>query len=198
MKTKGERTREMIIRRAAIVFNQRGYFGTSIADLVQQTGLERGGIYNHFKDKDELAQLAFEYVATLRGKRLRQQFQGIPHAADRLIAIASGILEMQEKPDVPGGCPILNTAVESDDALPEMKIRAQEAMTRFRAMIMTIVSEGKTVGDIKVTANGEQVATIMLSLLEGGLMMSKLYDDIYYLEQIVTFVSTYVNKELRN
>jgi AcrR family transcriptional regulator len=38
---KGERTRKMIIERSAEIFNTRGYFGTSISDLVRETGLKR-------------------------------------------------------------------------------------------------------------------------------------------------------------
>src|SRR5436190_4666477 len=45
---KGELTRRRIVERAAPVFNQRGYAGTSLSELVAATGLEKGGIYNHF------------------------------------------------------------------------------------------------------------------------------------------------------
>jgi TetR/AcrR family transcriptional regulator, transcriptional repressor for nem operon len=39
---KGERTRKMIVERSAEVFNTKGYFGTSMSDLVRETGLEKG------------------------------------------------------------------------------------------------------------------------------------------------------------
>ena len=55
MTTKGERTRRRIVESAAAVFNTRGYFGSSMSDLVRETGLEKGGIYNHFGSKLELS-----------------------------------------------------------------------------------------------------------------------------------------------
>jgi TetR/AcrR family transcriptional repressor of nem operon len=51
----GEQTRQEIIRRAAPLFNQKGYEGTALSDLMQATGLEKGGIYRHFDSKQELA-----------------------------------------------------------------------------------------------------------------------------------------------
>ena len=53
--TKGERTRQHIIETAAPLFNQRGFTGASMADLMEATGLEKGGIYRHCGSKDELA-----------------------------------------------------------------------------------------------------------------------------------------------
>lgn len=197
MKTKGELTREMIIRRAARVFNQRGYSGTSIADLVEETGLERGGIYNHFRNKDELALAAFEYAASLRGKHLRDCFQRIRLAPDRLIGAAEVFLDMLENPELPGGCPVLNTAVEADDTHPELKARAQIAMDDLRGMIEQVVKEGLERGEIKPQTNPRQAATMFIALLEGGLMMSKLYDDTSYLQQVVAFLSDYIDAQLR-
>ena len=59
--SKGEQTRHMIIERAANVFSRQGYFGSSLSDLIQETGLKKGGIYNHFRGKDDLALAAFDY-----------------------------------------------------------------------------------------------------------------------------------------
>src|SRR5262249_59322127 len=62
---KGEATRRLILERAAPVFNQRGYAGASMSELVEATGVEKGGIYNHFGSKEELAVEAFDYAIGL-------------------------------------------------------------------------------------------------------------------------------------
>ena len=74
--SKGEQTREMILARAAQLFSQRGYFGSSLADLMQATGLEKGGIYNHFSSKEQLALEAFDYAFTLLQQRIRRTLSG--------------------------------------------------------------------------------------------------------------------------
>ena len=52
--TKGEQTRRKIVAAAAPIFNQHGYEGSSLADLMEATGLKKGGIYRHFSSKEEL------------------------------------------------------------------------------------------------------------------------------------------------
>jgi AcrR family transcriptional regulator len=53
--SKGEETKAKILHQAAELFNQQGYAGSSISDIMRVTGLQKGGIYNHFSSKDELA-----------------------------------------------------------------------------------------------------------------------------------------------
>ena len=59
---KGEQTRREIIRKAAPIFNQKGYNGAALSDLMRATGLEKGGIYRHFESKQELAGEAFDHA----------------------------------------------------------------------------------------------------------------------------------------
>src|SRR4051812_20854104 len=60
--SKGEETRKKIVRQAASIFNQRGYEGSSLSDLMEATGLKKGGIYRHFASKEDLAAEAFDYT----------------------------------------------------------------------------------------------------------------------------------------
>jgi AcrR family transcriptional regulator len=194
---KGEITRQMIIQRSAAVFNQRGYFGTSIADLVAETGLERGGIYNHFDNKNDLALAAFDYAVKTLGERLQAGFCRYTHAADQLIAIGDVFLELLDDPDLPGGCPVLNTAIEADDTHPELKARAQQALANLRGMVETVVTDGIARGEIQPRTDPSLTATHLIALVEGGMMMSKLCDDPCYSNQIVTLLTHHVNCELR-
>ena len=47
-----------------------GYVGASMRDLVDATGLEKGGIYNHFGSKEQLALEAYDYAMNLVDGRL--------------------------------------------------------------------------------------------------------------------------------
>lgn len=48
--SKGEQTRAMILEQTALLFSRKGYFGSSLSDIMEATGLEKGGIYNHFTE----------------------------------------------------------------------------------------------------------------------------------------------------
>lgn len=194
---KGELTRQMIIQRAAVVFNQRGYFGTSIADLVAETGLERGGIYNHFDNKDDLALAAFDYAVKTLGERLQAGFDRHANTADQLSAIGDVFLALLDDPDLPGGCPVLNTAIEADDTHPELKARAQQALANLRGMVEAVVSSGVGRGEIRAGTDPSLTATHLIALVEGGMMMSKLCDDARYSNQIAVLIRQHIDNELR-
>src|SRR5271170_4930943 len=81
---KGEETRRRIIEEAAPLFNQRGYEGCSIQDIMDATGLEKGGIYRHFDSKEELAAEAFDFAWATTSAKRRQKLDSIPDHVDRL------------------------------------------------------------------------------------------------------------------
>ncbi len=81
---KGEQTRQEIIRKSAPIFNQRGYDGAALSDLMRATGLEKGGIYRHFESKQQLAAAAFDYAWKTAVDTRFEGTQEIPNTVDRL------------------------------------------------------------------------------------------------------------------
>lgn len=140
--TKAEATKAKIIRQAAKLFNQKGYAGSSIADIMQATGLKKGGIYNHFSSKDRLAIEAFDYAYALMSQKIWQAVRTKTNAIERLQAMVSSYLDYIDDPPIAGGCPILNTAIETDDTDSPLRDRALQAMNSWRSLIVRIVEKG--------------------------------------------------------
>jgi AcrR family transcriptional regulator len=197
MMKKGEQTREKIIERSAGLFNCQGYFGASMSDIMRATGLHKGGIYNHFESKEELALESFEYAVDLIARRMTAAEESCEHAADKLLAIISVNQKLSEDKPLPGGCPLLNTAVESDDAHPVLKGRARQAMSRWRNRIRRITDEGIKAGQIRPTVDSDALATIILVTVEGAVMMSKLYDNRVHMRRAVDHLTQYINEAVR-
>ncbi len=196
-KTKGERTREYIIQRAAEVFNTHGYAGTSLSDIMRLTGLEKGGIYNHFGSKDELAFAAFDYALAVTTERMRVIFREHKHAVDRLIALIGYYYELARGEGLVGGCPILNTAIEADDAYPELKARAKDAMRDLVDTVRRTLEKGKERGEIRADADSERTATFFVASMEGALMMAKLYEDETPLQTAEAQIRFFIESSLR-
>ncbi len=197
--SKGEQTREMIIREAAAVFNRYGYFGTSMADIMRETGLEKGGIYNHFRSgKDELALAAFDYAFSVSANRMGEVFKTVRHAADRLIAFGEVFKELLDDRILPGGCPVMNTAIEAD-AHPGHPLvnRVREAMTAQLDMVQRIVEKGIERGEIKPDVDAQTISASFVSSLEGGVMLSKLYNDSRYLQRVIDHLRDHIETHLR-
>ncbi|HLW00276.1 MAG TPA: TetR/AcrR family transcriptional regulator [Ktedonobacterales bacterium] len=195
--SKGEQTHQMIVERAASFFSRYGYFGSSIDDLMQETGLKKGGIYNHFRSKDELALEAFDYAIKLTWSYIEREISGKTNARDRLHAMLVGYRRLIEELPLPGGCPLLNTAVEADDAHPALRQRAQQAMTNWRTWIARTVARGIAAGEIRPETDGNMLATIIISTVEGAVMMSKLYGDTIHIQRAVDYLATYLDTTIR-
>ena len=54
--------REQVLNTAVRLFTQRGYFNTSIPDIVQESGVSTGSIYHYFEDKEGIAKALFEWL----------------------------------------------------------------------------------------------------------------------------------------
>jgi TetR/AcrR family transcriptional regulator, transcriptional repressor for nem operon len=182
--TKGERTRQRIVATVAPIFNQRGYAGTSLEDVMSASGLKKGGIYRHFESKDALALAAFDHSVMLQTERIRAYVAAAQTAEDRLNGLASALASVADDPPLPGGCPLLNTAIECDDAVgpayARLRTRARRAMANLIAYAERLVADGIASGEFKSDTNAADEAQALVGALEGALMLAKLYDDPAY------------------
>src|SRR5713101_6921026 len=171
---KGEQTRREIIRKAAPIFNQRGYDGAALSDLMRATGLEKGGIYRHFDSKQQLAGEAFDYAWKLAIDTRFEGTLGIPNTVDRLKLFVRNFRDRRAGL-VPGGCPLLNTAIDSDDGHPQLRRKARRALDYWLDRLQLIAEEGKRQGEIRRSVNSFELATLIVGTLEGSLLVSRLH-----------------------
>lgn len=172
---KGERTRAQVLEQAAALFNQHGYHGASISDLMAATGLKKGGIYRHFTSKEELALEAFGFAIQKLSERFDEALAGKVTAAEQLRAIIAVYARIPSDPPVPGGCPLLNAAVESDDGNPELKAEAQRVLSGVKQALRKIIRAGQETGELRADLDREAIADVFVAQLEGAVMMSKLF-----------------------
>jgi AcrR family transcriptional regulator len=156
-----------------------------MSDLVLATGLEKGGIYNHFGSKEQLALEAFDYAAGIMRERFREALETEGGALEHLFAVVDVLGALAESPPVPGGCPVLNTAVGSDGANPALKERAAEAMGGWLRLVGREVKEGVKSGELSPRTDPRVVASVVVATLEGAVMLSRLHDDPAYMERAV-------------
>lgn len=191
MARKGEQTRERIIHKSAALFNVHGYAGTSLSDIIAAADIQKGGLYRHFDSKEEIALAAVNYALQLRVEAVRAVVADDKPVVEQLGAICRTFLDLLESPTIPGGCPILNTAVEADDTFLPLKQEARQALDSLRLLIGRLIVRGKACGEIQPYANGDVVATVLISTCEGAIMMSKLYDDPIHLYRAIDHLQAY-------
>jgi TetR/AcrR family transcriptional regulator, transcriptional repressor for nem operon len=168
---KGEQTRQRIIAKAAPLFNRRGFDGCSMQDISEATGLEKGSLYGHFATKEELAAAAFDHAWAQTCSARVGNLDQAPNSVDKLrLHIANFI----SKPSFPGGCPMLNTILDADDGNAILRRRAEGAMRDWVGLLAEIIRTGQAKGEIRPSVDPEQLATFVISLLEGAFVSSRL------------------------
>src|SRR6202030_590228 len=170
---KGEATRQEIIRKEGPIFNRRGYSGAALSDLMRATGLEKGGIYRHFESKEELAGDAFEHAWKVAMDARFKGTEEIPNTVDRLKQIVRNFRDRRAGL-VPGGCPLLNTDIDSDHGNPELRAKARRALSWWLDRLISIAEEGRKRGEFRSDVDSAKLATLIASTLEGSLMVSRL------------------------
>lgn len=190
---KGEKTRQRIIEKSALIFNEKGYHHTSISDIMSETGLKKGGIYRHFKDKNELMIEAFYFSV----RKVRNYFLEKTASESDEIILLKIFFEIFKNlaDDIPiaGGCPIFNASIEMDDQqecglLPH----AQNSMQRLIEMVTEIIESGMQKGIFRSDISAKDQAVFFISSLEGGLGLTKLYKDQKYLKAVCENLEKYI------
>ncbi len=194
--TKAERTRNRIIEAAAPVFNRKGYAGTALSDIINATGLTKGGIYGNFSGKDEIAMEVFEYNKDRLFEQIHQQVKAVESPLQQLHTFFQVHGEVIQT--FPEGCPILNTAVESDDTHPELKKRARAAVLIWINYLKGIIRQGIQAGEFRPVSSPDRYARTFISMVQGAVFMGRLTGNQEAYEDVIHQIRRVIDLELVN
>jgi AcrR family transcriptional regulator len=182
--TKAEKTRQLIISKAAILFNQHGYAGTSMKDIMQATGMSKGALYGHFKDKEQIAVAAFQQAVNTVlievGKRTRDEKSVLAKFQQVIYFYKERILN----PPVEGGCPIQNSSLDANETRPILRDEVVKAMDAWQERIVYTLQKGMANGEVRIDIDAREFAINFISTLEGGIMMAQLYKDVRFFDNV--------------
>ncbi|MFD2670351.1 TetR/AcrR family transcriptional regulator [Marinicrinis sediminis] len=182
---KGEKTRQLIIAKSAELFNLKGYAGSSIQDIMEVTGLSKGAIYRSFSGKDEIATEAFAYGGRLLMDKFEEAVRDAETAIDKVVAVCEVHGDPVHNSLIDGGCPLLNTAVEADDGYPPLRESAIAAHGIFVSFIENLLRDGVKTGELQAELDAADLASFVVSSLEGGVMSSRLTRDNRHVRIII-------------
>lgn len=169
-----EVTKNLILYKAGILFNTKGYKATSISDITKATKLTKGAIYRHFANKQTLESEAFEYLITIVFSKLSEKIKAADNAKDKIYSVLSFFESYITKEPIKGGCPLLNVAIEVDDGNSLLKKQAQKVLDNLKLSVCKVLDNGIKFKQIKKDINKQQIAISLIAGIEGALMMSKL------------------------
>ncbi|MEQ9348461.1 MAG: TetR/AcrR family transcriptional regulator [Thalassospira sp.] len=177
-KGKGQRTRERILEIAANAVLAKGFGATSIEEIISEAGLTKSGFFYHFRDKNELARALLEQYIEQDEVIFDQVFNRARELVDdplqQLLAALKMLAEILE--DLPNGHPGCIVAVYCyQERLFDKEVRDLNRMAvlgwriRFREILEEIAAQYETREPVDL----EEVADMVSTVLEGGIVMSK-------------------------
>lgn len=195
--SKADETKQYIIEKAAPIFNMHGYEGTSMSQLTEAIGMTKGAIYGNFKDKDEIAREAFEYNMSMIRNQITAVVSTRKNACDKLIAFATFYIDNFHSIAQKGGCPVLNAAVDTDNSDLPIRSNVLRAIEGWLDSIVRITNSGIEKGEIREDVDSGEFASLFVSSIEGGIMLSKVTGDPAPLARAVNHIIEMVNRDLR-
>ena len=134
------------------VFREKGFSGTSIADLEKATGLNRSSLYNAFGDKEKI----FLHALEVHHQSVERDFlKALTHpqlstALKNLFEAQLDRLSMQENPV---GCLITNTCTEVGCHSADIDDRVDEVLSDIEGTILKRLQQAQAIGELSDTAD---------------------------------------------
>lgn len=193
--TKSEKTKQFIIEQTAVLFNQKGYFATTMTDITSVTGLTKGGIYGNFENKDELALQVFNYNCSLLAGEINEHISRFDTAYSKMMAIITLYKQKGLQRFETGGCPMMNATVEACFTTPYLQPNVKKAFKIWTQILESVITLGVKNSEF-VTSSPKQYAITFAALIQGGLIMSKASGSATELTTALNRVKTIMDTEL--
>src|SRR4029077_19047917 len=170
-------TRDRLIESARHLFWERGFAGTSMADLLAHADVNSGSFYHFFESKEALLREVLQgYLHALRPMVVDPAFAQTDEPVERIFAILAGSPGCILQTECKYGCPLGRLALEID---PENRPAHALIAENFQGWIGAVRECIENIkGRLPKRTDREALATYVLAVMEGGVMLSRSYASV--------------------
>ncbi|MEL6198631.1 MAG: helix-turn-helix domain-containing protein [Pseudomonadota bacterium] len=178
MPTKGERTRESILSTAESLILSNGYSGTSIDQIIGESGITKGGFFYHFDGKNDLAKhLVMRYL-----EQDEVFFNGLFERAyeltddplqQMLIFVKLLAEQMAELPSTHPGCLVATFTYESNQLDEDVRELTADGVLSWRTLFADQLEKIVAAYPMRAEQSVETLADMLTGVIEGGILLSR-------------------------
>lgn len=165
--TKGEHTRQSILKHALALSSQVGLGGLTIGRLADALGLSKSGLFAHFRSKEALQVQVLQYAAEQFVERVVRPALAAPRGEPRLRAIFERWADWGMRAPLPGGCVFVAAASELDDQPGPVRDQLVRSQRDWLEVIATAFRMGVEKGEFRKDADPEQFAHDLYAIMLG-------------------------------
>lgn len=153
---------ETILRAAAKVFAQSGYFNAKVSDVARSAGVADGTVYLYFKNKDDLLTSIFSWAMGEFLARAKAELAEIATAKDKLLQFARlhfSLLEQER--DI-----AIVFQIELRQSTKFMEHFSTTYLAEYLQVLREIIEQGQKSGTFRATLNPKLVAKLLFGMLD--------------------------------
>jgi TetR/AcrR family transcriptional repressor of nem operon len=170
-------TRDQLLLQASLLFRERGFHATSVGDVLDRAGVQKGSLYHHFPSKEDLAHAVIdrwvEHLRTHVLDRLNASDGRTP--LDRIEATLDEFLAEQEAAHCRGGCPFGNLALEMADVHEGFRARLVDTFCRMADAFAAQIARAQADGAVRSDADPHSLGCFLVAAVEGGILLAKVH-----------------------
>ncbi len=194
---KALRTRRSIIEAASRLFYRLGYNATGLDKIIAEAGVTKGNFYYHFKNKEALAVATIEWhrEQAYRELELYPTFPGESPLAI-LLRVLERMVERTTRTDescAVRGCYFGNLALELSMQSEPVRRALDGVFREARGGFADLILQARRAGEVNDAVDPEQAASLILSLMEGAVMMAKSTQDDTEARRALGFVKEWLS-----
>ena len=188
-------TRQNLVESARVLFWERGYESTSLADVLEHAGARSGSLYYFFRTKEELLLAVLDrYMELLWPIVVEPVFSRVTDPVERVFGILDGYRQGLVYTGCTHGCPIGNLALEVCDDLPRAREKIARNFQGWRGWIKACLDEARD--RFPSTVNREQLSGFVLTVMEGAVMQARAHQSLEPYDASVAQLRDYFDRLL--
>jgi AcrR family transcriptional regulator len=177
LKTKGERTRQAILTRAAELATQDGLEALSIGRLAEATGMSKSGLFAHFGSKEELQLATVDHAASLVVSEVIAPARAAPKGLPRVWALCDHKIDYVERQVFPGGCFFAATSAEFNHKPGPVRDRIEEMLRSWRSYLEHAVEQAQASGELDSRVSAREIVFQLDAFAESANAQYQLFRD---------------------
>ena len=173
-------TRDKIIEITSTLLEAQGYHATGLNQILQESGAPKGSLYYYFPaGKEELVVAAIQHSSHMVVERIRSELARIEDPAESVRVFVQQVAHQVEASGFSGGGPLTTVALETVNSSERINHACQVAYEQLQqAFREKLLSSGYTEG------RATQLATFIISAIEGGILLSRVNHSSEPLRQV--------------
>ena len=162
--------KERIIQESLKLFSLKGFLSTSIQDIMREANTSKGGLYNHFKNKDQIFFAVLSEARKIWRQKNLKGLDQIEKPVEKVKKLLANYRDnyLKDTKNFPGGCVFVTLSVELDDQRPDFSKELKEGFVRLKAMIKRYLDQGKGSGELRPEVDTDSVTEMIFSGMLGA------------------------------